>query len=94
MRISKNQKDPNKESERKLVIIPATKGINRATSTSKIRNKTANKKNRSEKGRRPDSLGSNPHSNGLNFSKERTVLNLKVKQANLKIIIKVITAKT
>lgn len=44
----------------------SAKGMGRrsATSTSKIKNTTASKKNRSEKGVRAEFLGSNPHSNG------------------------------
>jgi len=38
-------------------------------STSKIKNIIAIKKNRIEKGIRADLLGSNPHSNGVNFSR-------------------------
>lgn len=38
------------------------------SSTSKIRNKIAIRRNRIEKGRRVISLGENPHSKGLNFS--------------------------
>ena len=38
-------------------------------STSKIRKITAIKKNRREKGRRAEPLGSNPHSNGEFFSR-------------------------
>lgn len=36
---------------------------------SNTRNKTANKKKRKEKGLRAEFLGSNPHSNGLIFSR-------------------------
>lgn len=44
-------------------------------STSKIKKITAIKKNRREKGRRPDPFGSNPHSKGDPFSRSEIVLN-------------------
>lgn len=44
-------------------------GSSRAISMSNTRNKTANKKKRKEKGLRAEFLGSNPHSNGLIFSR-------------------------
>ena len=40
-------------------------GNKKATSISKIRNTTAKRKNRIEKGSRAESLGSNPHSKGV-----------------------------
>lgn len=48
-------------------------GIIRAISTSKIRKITAIKKNRREKGKRADLFGSNPHSNGDDFSRSKMV---------------------
>lgn len=44
-------------------------GINRVISTSKIRNTTAIRKKWREKGIRGEFIGSNPHSNGLVFSR-------------------------
>lgn len=44
-------------------------GSSRAISTSKIKKITAIKKNRREKGKRDELLGSNPHSNGELFSR-------------------------
>lgn len=42
-------------------------GNKSTTSTSKIKNKIINKKNRKEKGFRIDLIGSKPHSNGDSF---------------------------
>jgi hypothetical protein len=49
----------------RIIII----GSNRAISTSKIKKITAIKKNRKEKGKRDDLLGSKPHSKGDLFSR-------------------------
>lgn len=49
----------------RLIAIPKTTGKRSATSISKIRNTTASKKNRIEKGKRAESLGSKPHSKGV-----------------------------
>lgn len=49
----------------KIIIV----GIINVISTSKIRNKIVIKKNRIENGSREDEYGSNPHSNGVNFSR-------------------------
>lgn len=56
------------------IFIPKIIGNRRATSISKIRNTTARRKNRIEKGKRAESLGSNPHSKGLFLFRE--LLNL------------------
>lgn len=48
-------------------------GINRVISTSKIKKITAIKKNCNEKGNRDLVFGSNPHSNGLLFSRSLKV---------------------
>lgn len=45
------------------------RGRRRATSTSKIRKMTANKKNRREKGLRAEFFGSKPHSKGVAVSR-------------------------
>ena len=45
-------------------------GIIIAISISKIKNKTASRKNCREKGSRAELCGSNPHSNGEDFSRE------------------------
>ena len=47
----------------------AKAGNRRTISTSKIRKIIANKKNRKEKGKRADLIGSNPHSKGDLFSR-------------------------
>lgn len=57
-------------------------GNNSATSTSKIRNTIANKKNRKENGVRAVFFGSNPHSNGEEVSVETTC-----REATMKAII-------
>lgn len=51
------------------IFIVKINGINKVISTSKIKKITAIKKNCKEKGNRADDLGSNPHSNGLLFSR-------------------------
>lgn len=52
-----------KNQENTFVILKVEAiGSKRVISTSKMRKMTAIKKNRSEKGRRADPLGSNPHS--------------------------------
>lgn len=56
---------------------PGIAGKTKINSTSKIRKTIEIKKNRIEKGRRAESLGVNPHSNGLAFS--RSVKNLEPK---------------
>jgi len=48
-------------------------GRSSVISTSKIKKMTATKKNRREKGRRADLLGSKPHSKGEIFSRSREV---------------------
>lgn len=47
---------------------PQGRGRRRAISRSNRRNRIATRKNRSEKGRRADPMGSNPHSYGESFS--------------------------
>lgn len=49
------------------------KGNSKVISTSKIKKIIAIKKNWSEKGRREDDFGSNPHSNGEFFSRSEKV---------------------
>ena len=46
-------------------------GRRRTISISKTKNRTANRKNRREKGSRAEDLGSNPHSNGEDFSRSK-----------------------
>lgn len=48
--------------------ITRERGIKRTISTSKIKKRTASRKNRIEKGTRAEKLGSNPHSKGEFFS--------------------------
>lgn len=55
----------------KVVVNPGITGKIKINSTSKIRKIIEIKKNRIEKGRRAESLGVNPHSNGLAFSRSR-----------------------
>jgi hypothetical protein len=57
------------------------KGRRRAISTSKMRKITAIRKNRSEKGKRDELLGSNPHSKGDLFSRSEVSF-LDSKEAN------------
>lgn len=64
------------------VDILITGGKRRTISTSKIRKITAKRKNRREKGKRADPIGSNPHSNGELFSRS-TEERLAVAQAIL-----------
>lgn len=45
-----------------VILIMFAKGKSKVISTSKIKKITAIKKNRKEKGKRADPLGSNPHS--------------------------------
>lgn len=52
-------------------------GKSRAISRSNIRNSMAIRKNRKEKGRRADFIGSNPHSYGVFFSSSRVRLGRK-----------------
>lgn len=65
-------------------------------STSKIRKIIAIKKNWRENGRRADDLGSNPHSNGDNFSRSENVFferiddNIIIKVEIIKIILIII----
>lgn len=72
------------------------RGKIRANSTSKIKKITAIKKKFKEKGSREEVLGSNPHSNGLLFSRsEKVFLDDKFKIINIsnkirKIILEVI----
>jgi hypothetical protein len=54
-------------SVKKFNFTPNTKGNSNTTSMSKIKNTTASRKKRIENGKRPDSLGSNPHSNEVIF---------------------------
>lgn len=59
---------------RKLgVFINSGTGISKAISISKTKKITASKKNRRENGKRAEFLGSNPHSNGLSFSRSEFV---------------------
>lgn len=55
-----------------ILNVDAT-GKSKVISTSKIRKITAIRKNRKEKGRRADPLGSKPHSYGEFFSRSRIV---------------------
>lgn len=51
------------------IFIIKINGISKVISTSKIKKITAIRKNCNENGRRADLFGSNPHSNGLFFSR-------------------------
>ena len=53
----------------KVVLKEAKAGNKRTISTSKIKKMIAKRKNRKEKGRRADLIGSNPHSKGEFFSR-------------------------
>lgn len=52
------------------IFNPAIKGNRRATSMSKIKKMIVSKKNRIEKGSRPVSAWSNPHSKAVAFSRD------------------------
>lgn len=54
-----------------------------AISTSKIRKIIVIKKNRREKGKREEDLGSNPHSNGDDFSRSTKVFFDKIDASNI-----------
>jgi hypothetical protein len=64
---------PMKEKNSSPLIIWLTDGKRRTISTSKIKKITARRKNRREKGRRADPMGSNPHSKGELFSRSEKV---------------------
>ena len=61
-------------------------GNKRAISTSKIRKITAIRKNRREKGRRAEDLGSKPHSNGDAFSRSIILFLASNEASNITII--------
>jgi len=67
VKITKNPKPAILVSANSLSLIPKTSGNRSTTSMSKIKNTTARRKKRIENGRRPDSFGSNPHSNEVIF---------------------------
>lgn len=58
----------------------------KAISTSKIKNTIAIKKNRREKGSREDLFGSNPHSNGEDFSRSLNAFFERIDASNITII--------
>lgn len=64
-----------------------------AISTSKIRKIIVIKKNRREKGRRDEDFGSNPHSNGEDFSRSTSVFFDKIDANNITTIDNVIIIK-
>lgn len=72
IRITKNRPKANRAFLWGISWITRGVGKRSATSTSKIRNTIARRKNRSEKGVRAVFLGSNPHSNGEEVSVEIT----------------------
>lgn len=63
------------------VVYNRGKGINSTISISKIIKMIPNKKNRSENGIRAVFLGSNPHSNGDNFSRSLSERELRIQAA-------------
>lgn len=72
----------------------------KAISTSKIKKMMAIKKNRIEKGRREEFIGSNPHSKGEHFSRSvidffesREAKNIIIKAINMRIKLKEIKEK-
>ena len=80
---------PKRRIIRKIVEVPIKneegaifkimgEGISKIISISKTRKITASKKNRVEKGKRALSLGSNPHSKGVDFSRSFSLRALKV----------------
>nr|ADD37176.1 NADH dehydrogenase subunit 3 [Platevindex mortoni]UZH97748.1 NADH dehydrogenase subunit 3 [Platevindex mortoni] len=68
-----------KKSDLPLTIMVKT-GNSSAISTSKMSNSTTKTKNRVEKGVRLALSGSNPHSNGVNFSSELEICGKLVKK--------------
>lgn len=72
-------KSPKIKTLKKIKVLPnqckkeslkaTTEGSSKAISTSKIKKIIVIKKKRSEKGIRPEWFGSNPHSNGEDFSR-------------------------
>lgn len=56
-------------------------GINKAISISNTKNRTAKIKNRKENGIRAELCGSNPHSNGVDFSKFTSIFLFKINVA-------------
>lgn len=67
-------------------FILITSGNNKTISTSKTKNNTAIKKNRDENGSRETPKGSNPHSNGVSFSRFLIVFFEKIKDNIIKVI--------
>lgn len=68
MRIRRNVKAPSREGRAYLASERGT-GMRSTISMSNTRKITARRKNRRENGRRAEFLGSNPHSNGEDFSR-------------------------
>lgn len=78
----------NEKLNRLQDFVIKTMGNNKVSSTSKIMKITAIKKNCNENGMRAEFLGSNPHSNGLFFSRSENVF-IDLKFRMIKIIIKI-----
>lgn len=57
--------------KKKLNLMQESKGNSKISSTSKIKNTSATKKKRKDKGVRGSSLGKKPHSNGLDLFKSK-----------------------
>lgn len=70
----------------KVKLLMEGTGSKRAISMSKIRNKTAKIKNRSEKGIRAELWGSNPHSKGEDFSRLKVIFLLSRKVAMITMV--------
>lgn len=61
-------------------------GISSTISMSKTRKITANRKNRSEKGKRAEFFGSNPHSNGDFFSRSSVEREFRIKIRSMRAV--------
>lgn len=77
-RIKKKNNEINIKGFIGLESMIGASGSKRVISTSKIKKIIAIRKNRKEKGKRADPLGSNPHSKGEFFSRSLIVFFLKI----------------
>lgn len=74
-----NNKEVIKVDVKLIFIIHIGRGVNRTISISKIRKIIAKRKNRVENGMRAVDFGSNPHSNGEDFSRSLEDRDLSIK---------------
>lgn len=73
IKITKNKNAPTTVFNLSILDILTRTGNNKTISTSKIKKIIASKKNRKEKGKRADLIGSKPHSKGELFSRSLIV---------------------